>query len=113
MIESCYEGEHNSSPVQIRRQAYWSVLCGGFGHVFGNNPLWHYNGPTLYPFEGTWQQAMDLSGSVSMMYWGRLLRSRSWSDLVPDQTHEVVTACLGEFDGDDYLAAGGRPMAAR
>jgi hypothetical protein len=106
LIESCYEGEHNSSAVQIRRQAYWSVLCGGFGHVFGNNPLWHYNGPTLYPFEGTWQQAMDLPGSVSMMYWGRLLRSRSWYDLVPDEKHQVVTAGLGEFEGDDYLAAG-------
>ena len=106
LIESCYEGEHNSSPVQIRRQAYWSVLCGGFGHTFGNNPLWHFNGPTLYPFEGTWQQAMDRSGSVDMMYWGRLFRSRSWFDLVPDQKHEVVTAGLGESEGDDYLAAG-------
>jgi len=28
LIESTYEGEHNSSPEQIRRQAYWSVLCG-------------------------------------------------------------------------------------
>ena len=49
LIESSYEGEHNSSEVQIRRQAYWSVLCGGFGHVFGNNPVWHFDGPTLYP----------------------------------------------------------------
>jgi hypothetical protein len=106
LIESCYEGEHNSSEVQIRRQAYWSVLCGGFGHVFGNNPIWHYNGPTLYPFKGTWQQAMDLPGSVSMTHWGRLFRSRSWYDLIPDQKHEVVTGGLGEFEGTDYLAAG-------
>src|SRR6202007_2769520 len=34
LIESTYEGEHNSTPAQIHRQAYWSVLCGGFGHVF-------------------------------------------------------------------------------
>ena len=38
LIESSYEGEHNSSEVQIRRQAYWSILCGGFGHVMGNHP---------------------------------------------------------------------------
>ena len=106
LIESCYEGEHNASAVQIRRQAYWAVLCGGFGHVFGNNPIWHFNGRTLYPFEGTWQQAMDLPGSVDMMIWGQLFRSRAWSDLVPDRKHEVVTAGLGEFEGDDYLAAG-------
>lgn len=116
LIESCYEGEHNASAVQIRRQAYWSVLCGGFGHIFGNNPIWHFNGPTLYPFVGTWQQAMDGPGSVSLMIWGKLFRSRSWFDLVPDQKHEVVTAGLGEFEGDDYLAAartadGGTVMA--
>ena len=106
LIESCYEGEHNSSEVQIRRQAYWAVLCGGFGHVFGNNPLWHFEGPSLYPFEGTWQQAMDLPGSQSMMRWGKLFRSRRWFDLLPDQKHEVVIAGVGEFLGNDYLAAG-------
>jgi hypothetical protein len=106
LIETTYEGEHNSSQVQIRRQAYWAVLCGGFGHVMGNNPIWHFDGPGLYPVNGTWQQAMDLPGSVGMMYWGRLFRSRAWFDLVPDQKQEVVTAGLGEFRGLDYLAAG-------
>ena len=40
LLESTYEGEHNASQQQIRRQAYWSVLCGGNGHVFGNHPIW-------------------------------------------------------------------------
>jgi hypothetical protein len=109
LIETSYEGEHNASEVQIRRQAYWSVLCGGFGHVFGNNPIWHFNGPTLFPTSLSWQQSMDLPGSVGMMHWGRLFRSRPWFDLVPDQKHEVVTGGLGEFQGLDYLAAGRTP----
>ncbi len=109
LIEACYEGEHNASEVQIRRQAYWAILCGGFGHVFGNNPIWHFDGPTLFPFQGTWQQAMDLPGSVDMMYWGRLFRSRPWFALVPDQKHEVITRGLGEFLGNDFLAAGRTP----
>jgi hypothetical protein len=109
LLETSYEGEHNASEVQIRRQAYWSVLCGGFGHVFGNNPVWHFNGPTLFPIDMTWQQAMDLAGSTGMMYWGRLFRSRPWYELVPDQKHEVVTGGLGEFRGLDYLAAGRTP----
>ena len=106
LIETSYEGEHNASEVQIRRQAYWSVLCGGFGHVFGNNPIWHFSGPTLFPVDKTWQQSMDLPGSVGMMYFGKLFRSRPWYDLIPDQKHEVVTGGLGEFRGLDYLAAG-------
>lgn len=105
LIESSYEGEHNASDVQIRRQAYWSILCGGFGHVFGNNPIWHFDGPGLFTVNTTWQQAMDLPGSVSMEIWGKLFHSRNWYDLIPDQKHEVVTRGLGEFRGLDYLAA--------
>ncbi len=76
LIESSYEGEHNSSEAQIRRQAYWTILCGGFGHVFGNNPIWHFDGPGLFPVKETWRQAMDLPGSVGMKHWGDLFRSR-------------------------------------
>jgi hypothetical protein len=97
MIESIYEGEHNSSEVQVRRQAYWTILCGGFGNLLGNRPLWL--------FDPGWQAAMEGPGSMSMMYWGRLFRSRPWVDLVPDQEHVVVTGGLGEFWGSDYLGA--------
>lgn len=97
MIESIYEGEHNSSEVQIRRQAYWTILCGGFGHVVGNFPIWS--------FASGWQAALQSPGSMGMMYWGRLFRSRRWFDLVPDQDHKVITDGLGEFWGSDYLAA--------
>lgn len=109
LIETSYEGEHNASEMQIRRQAYWSVLCGGFGHIFGNNPIWHFNGPTLFAVNKTWQESLDLSGSVGMMHWGRLFRSRPWYNLVPDQDHKLVTDGLGEFNGLDYLAAGRTP----
>jgi hypothetical protein len=101
LIESIYEGEHNASEVQIRRQAYWAVLCGEFGHVMGNFPLWSFN--------PGWQAAMDAPGSVAMMHWGRLFRSRPWYDLVPDQEHQVVTGGLGEFWGLDYLTAAATP----
>lgn len=97
MIESIYEGEHNSSEVQIRRQAYWTILCGGFGNVMGNRPIWL--------FDPGWQGAMEATGSVGMMYWGKLFRSRRWFDLVPDQDHKVITDGLGEFWGSDYLEA--------
>jgi len=101
LIESSYEGEHDSSPVQIRRQAYWAVLSGGFGHVFGNRPIWL--------FAPGWQQALSSTGSIDMMYWGRFFRSTRWFDLVPDQKHEVVTSGLGEFNGLDYLMAARTP----
>jgi hypothetical protein len=97
MLETIYEGEHNSSEVQIRRQAYWTVLCGGFGHVMGNYPVW--------AFDTGWQAATNLPGSVGMMHWGKLFRSRRWYDLVPDENHAVVVGGLGEFWGLDLLTA--------
>lgn len=97
LIESTYEGEHNSSEVQIRRQAYWAVLCGGVGHIVGNRPIWL--------FDAGWESALELPGSAGMKHWGKLFRSRRWSDLVPDQKHEVVTRGIGEIRGLDYLAA--------
>ncbi len=97
LIESTYEGEHNASQVQIRRQAYWALLCGAAGQFLGNRPIWLFD-------EG-WQAAMDAAGSRDMAHLKALFTSRAWSELVPDREHEVVVDGLGEFNGMDCLAA--------
>ena len=111
LVESTYEGEHNASPVQIRRQAYWALLCGAAGQFVGNYPLWGF-------FPG-WQAAMDATASTDMEITIRLFQSRAWYDLVPDQegatsiggsptahlARGVVTAGIGERNGLDYVAA--------
>jgi hypothetical protein len=56
LIETSYEGEHNASPVQIRRQAYWALLCGATGQFLGNRPIWL--------FDPGWEQALDSTGSA-------------------------------------------------
>lgn len=97
LIETTYEGEHNASEVQIRRQAYWALLCGATGQFLGNRPIWLFD-------EG-WKEALNAAGSRDMVRVKALFSSRPWSDLVPDDKHEVVTHGLGEFNGLDYLAA--------
>lgn len=107
LIETTYENEHNASEVQIRRQAYWSVLCGGFGHVFGCWPIWGFGspkGPEGYP-SSKWKNALNQPGSVSMTHWGEFFRSKRWYNLVPDQKHRVVTGGLGEFNGLNIVSA--------
>ena len=59
LIETIYESEHDATPDQIRRQAWQAMLSGAAGQFFGNNPIWHFDGPTLYPFTGDWKQALD------------------------------------------------------
>jgi len=43
LIESTYEGEHNSTPLQVRRQACWTLLSGATGQVMGNRPIWLFD----------------------------------------------------------------------
>jgi hypothetical protein len=97
LVESTYEGEHNASQLQIRRQAYWSVLCGGNGHCMGNHPIWLFG-------EG-WEAALELPASVAMARWGGFFRTMPWSDLVPDLDNRLVSAGLGEARGLDRVTA--------
>ncbi len=57
LIEGKYENE-GASAVCLRSQAYWSVLEGGIGSFFGNNPIWS--------FGSGWQGALDSPGAKSM-----------------------------------------------
>jgi Protein of unknown function (DUF4038)/Putative collagen-binding domain of a collagenase len=97
LIESIYEGEHNASAVQIRRQAYWAILCGATGQFMGNRPIWLY--------DPGWEAALNSTASQDMPRLKALFDSRPWFNLVPDDKHEVVVDGLGEFRGLDYLTA--------
>lgn len=97
LIESTYEGEHNASAVQIRRQAYWALLCGGCGHFFGNYPIWS--------FDAGWQATLSSRSAQEMAHLKALFSSLAWHTLVPDVEHAVVVAGLGEFRGLDYCAS--------
>ena len=83
LIESTYEGEHDAPPEQIRFQAWTAILSGAAGQFFGNNPIWHFDGPTLFKYQGTWQQALDSVGSRDMTRLGAFFRSHKWTDLQP------------------------------
>jgi hypothetical protein len=83
LIESTYEGEHDAPPEQIRFQAWAAMLSGAAGQFFGNNPIWHFDGPTLFKYEGSWQTALDAAGSRDMSRLAAFFRSRRWTDLEP------------------------------
>ncbi len=101
LIESTYEGEHNASDLQIRRQAWWSVLCGATGQCMGNNPIWLF-------WDG-WQAAMELPASEAMARWGAFFRALDWTALVPDTEYRLVTTGLGEVRGLDRVTAAATP----
>jgi hypothetical protein len=104
LIETTYEGEHDARPEQIRRQAWTAMLSGAGGQFFGNNPIWHFDGPTLFPFAGDWRQALESVGARDMTRLGAWFAGRRWADLAPDLDETIVTVSSG---------SGPMPVAAR
>jgi hypothetical protein len=95
MLESTYENEHNATPDQIRRQAYWAILSGACGQFFGNSPIWHFDGPGVAPITKKWLDEMDGQGSRDMAQLRNLFSSLPWHRLAPDTQETVKVA------GDD------------
>ena len=95
LIESNYENEGPSAPA-LRAQSYWTVLSGGFGHVFGNCPLWGFGFFTSgFCSSANWKAQLNSAGSMSMQRFQALFNSRHWQTLVPDTSHTVLTAGYG------------------
>ena len=72
------------------------MLGGACGQFFGNNPIWHFDGPGLYPVKTTWKEALDGTGSRDMTRLRDLFVGLPWHRLEPEKNHEVVTDGYGE-----------------
>jgi hypothetical protein len=97
LVESAYENEHQSSQLQLRRAAYWSILFGGNGHCMGNKPIWL--------FDPGWQDHVASDGASGMARWGAFFRSIDWGALVPDWERRLVSAGGGELRGLNQIGA--------
>jgi hypothetical protein len=114
MVEANYEFEQNpntdgGSLQNLRRQEYWTMLSGATGQLYGSAHTWRL-------LKG-WEAKLDTPGVVELSHMRNLFASRRWYDLVPDQTHAVVTAGYGGFSELKgrlaAYAANGSGLAAR
>jgi len=93
MAEGAYEAgtEYGFvvTPLWVRRQAYYSYLCGGH-FTYGHNDSWR-----MLP---TWRKALDSPGAVQMGILRTVFLDRKeWWRLVPDQ---ALLATGGNTKGD-------------
>lgn len=96
LIEAQYEEGSSGGSQTMRAQAYQAVLSGAMGHVYGNNPVWHFNAPTwANPSGVTWQQALNSQGARSMTHVAALFAPRSWWTLVPDTNNTLLIGGVG------------------
>jgi len=97
--ESTYESEHSAwgSAVQARKQAYWSVLSGGFGNAYGT-PMWN--------FPANWRPLLELPGGNSLRHYFSLFQSFPWYKIVPDPESKIIVEGAGEYAKNNYAIAG-------
>ena len=98
LTEANYEFENNTGALPgpagtyvLREQAYWTLTSGGAGQLYGSHYTW------LFP--PGWQSYLDSPGALEIQYINRLFATLAWWSLVPDTSHEVVTAGYGVYDG--------------
>lgn len=110
MAEANYEFEHNpntdgGSTQILRRQAYWSMLSGVTGQLYGSLHTWR-----LAP---GWQAHLDTPGISQFAHMNQLFGSRKWHELVPDQDHTVVIRGRGKYSTNGSMATNTYATAAR
>jgi hypothetical protein len=103
-LESSYENEHGISQKDLRAEAYYPVLSGGFGFQFGNGQIWCFSAPTCFA-SGSWKSQLNNQGSISMAYVAQFFESIAWQKLVPDFNHQVLTGGYGSDGSWSYVTA--------
>lgn len=88
----------------VRQAAYWSMLSGAAGHTYGNHNIWQMLSGEHEPVSAArtpWKDALAQPGAAQMGWMKRLLLSRPWMDLIPDQT--LVAGDV--YDGPKHVRA--------
>lgn len=95
LMESHYENGPGVSTLRLRGQTYQALLSGASGQIFGNFPIWYFDGVGKYPAPPGWKKALDSQGARSITQLSDLFSRLQWQDLVPDIDNEFLTGGIG------------------
>jgi hypothetical protein len=95
-----------TTPFMVRRNAWWALLQGALGVVYGGNRATFAIGH--HPADD-WRAYVELDGARQTGLMGGMLAGLRWQDLVPDSAHRLVTEGFGTFGDKDYTTAGQTP----
>jgi len=73
---------------EVRRNAYWAVFAGAFGHVYGTHPVWQMydeGRDPMWHVTTPWFEALDLPGATQLPHLKALMLSRPYLSRIPDQ----------------------------
>jgi len=102
LAEALYEGflqnnsQDNASTSRIRKQAYWSVLSGSAGHIYGTD---------AWDVPSNWKDFLNLPGANDLTHLSNLFSNLEWYKLVPDFAHHLVTNGYSTYEKSNYVTA--------
>jgi len=102
LVETAYENTHSVTTQALRAQAWWTVIGGGMGWMFGACPMWHFGSDASWCGTNDWQSTLGSPGATSTTITAQLLRARPWHTLVPDTSHLTLTAGAGTSGSASY-----------
>jgi hypothetical protein len=90
------------TPLIVRRQAWWSVMAGGF-HTYGQDQMWRM-GPG-------WDSTFNTPGAAQVCKMKEILSSLKWWELIPDQgvfadgvsSERTLNSAMRSVSGDTVL----------
>jgi len=95
LLESQYENGPGMSTQRLRGQAYQALLTGASGQIFGNFPIWYFDGTDEFSVPRGWKNALDSQGARSMTQLRDLFSHVQWQDFVPDVDNEFLVGGIG------------------
>jgi hypothetical protein len=103
-----------SKAVDVRSDAYWSVLGGAFGHTYGHHSVWQFLGTGGRRAElgarGSWEEGLKAEAGVQMGHLRALMESRPYTlgtpaDLVADPGEGAGRIQASQASDGSYLMA--------
>jgi hypothetical protein len=136
-------GGEFGTPNVLRRQEYWSLTSGALaGHMYGNHYTWTFTSGwqshlkttgvkqviwslisgalvtctltiTHGLFASGWQSYLNTTGMKQLIYFKNFFSSRRWYNLIPDQSHALLTAGYGTYTSGGNLSDSDYATAAK
>ncbi len=98
MGEANYETGNNTSMLSLpadafitRLEMWYPMTSGATGFEFGNEHVNH--------FDSSWQTNLDTTATTQVKYVAKLFSQYQWWKFAPDQSHALVTAGYGSYNG--------------
>lgn len=91
-----YSGNDIGTPYQVRRQAYWTMLCGGAGHAYGS---------TVWNFPHNWREVANYPGANQLKHFYDFFTSLQWWKLKPDYMQKMLVNKSGAFTSPYFVTA--------